>query len=145
MESTFLGRVYRDGEVICRQGELADCMYVIQEGHVEVLLRRGEHEFCMAVLQAGDFFGEAALLDQATRLGTARAIGHTSVLSIERRIFFQRIHEDASFAMKIIRKMSRRIRRLEEMLISMGDAQLAEVAALQLAAGDMAKAAKLAP
>lgn len=117
IKSRFLGKMYRDGEVICRQGELADCMYVIQEGQVEILRRRKEKEFCLAVLEGGDFFGEAALLDQQTRLATARAIGDACVLSIEKRTFFERIHEDASFAMKIIRKMSHRIHALEELLM----------------------------
>ena len=117
IKSRFLGMMYRDGEVICRQGELADCMYVIQEGQVEILHRRKEKEFCLAVLERGDFFGEVALLDQRTRLATARAIGDACVLSIEKRTFLERIHEDASFAMTIIRKMSHRIHDLEELLM----------------------------
>ncbi|MFN2189909.1 MAG: cyclic nucleotide-binding domain-containing protein, partial [Candidatus Promineifilaceae bacterium] len=29
--------MYHDGEVIIRQGEVGDCMYVIQEGKVEII------------------------------------------------------------------------------------------------------------
>jgi CRP-like cAMP-binding protein len=36
-----LGKVYQDGEVIIRQGEAGDYMYVIQEGRVEVLVDQG--------------------------------------------------------------------------------------------------------
>jgi len=32
-----LGKVYQDGDVIIRQGDVGDCMYVIQEGQVEVV------------------------------------------------------------------------------------------------------------
>ena len=32
MESGSLGKIYEDGEIIIRQGEECDCMYVIQEG-----------------------------------------------------------------------------------------------------------------
>ena len=40
MTTGALGKLYADGEVIVRQGEAGDCMYVIQGGQVEVLLTR---------------------------------------------------------------------------------------------------------
>ena len=33
-----LGRDYADGEIIVRQGDAGDCMFVIQQGEVEVLI-----------------------------------------------------------------------------------------------------------
>jgi CRP-like cAMP-binding protein len=32
-----LGKEYKDGETIVRQGEMGDCMFVIQEGEVEAV------------------------------------------------------------------------------------------------------------
>ena len=37
METNTLGRLYKDGEAIVTQGELGNCMYVIQSGKVEVI------------------------------------------------------------------------------------------------------------
>src|SRR5512135_705449 len=110
MKAALLGKQYRDGETVCHQGELGNCMYIVQFGSVEFIRRDGENEFCLGVVATGDSFGEAALLELELRPFTARAVGETVVLSVDRRAFLNRIHEDASFALNIIRKMSRRIR-----------------------------------
>jgi CRP-like cAMP-binding protein len=112
-----LGKSFRDGEVICHQGELGDCMYIIQQGSVELLQRTAEHEFCLGVLEAGDSFGEGALLEDSIFPITIRALGDTVVLTVARHAFLRRVHEDPSFALHIIRKMSSRIRWLEAALV----------------------------
>ncbi len=121
MASNALGRLYRDGEVVVRQGELADCMYLILEGKVEVLQRKDEQEYSLAVLEKGDFFGEMGLFDRDVRCATVRALGKAVLLTVDKRMFMQRIHEDPSFAYKILRHMARRIRELERVLIRIAD------------------------
>ncbi len=116
--SRMLGRIYHDGEIICRQGELGDCMYVVQEGQVELMRRDGSNEFCLGVLGMGDFWGESGLWESDhRRTATARAVGDTLILSIEKRMFLARIHEDPSFVLKLMRRLSRRIHELETALI----------------------------
>ena len=39
-----LGRVYQDGEVIISQGEVGNCMYIVQEGQVEVFVEKEGQE-----------------------------------------------------------------------------------------------------
>ena len=118
MQSATLGRWFKDGQVICRQGELGDCLYVIEKGQVELMRRAGGKEFCLRVLEAGDIWGEGGLLERDhVRSATARAIGEVCLLTIEKRMFLDRVHEDSSFALKIMRKMSRRIRELEDALV----------------------------
>ena len=132
MKAALLGKHYHDGEIICHQGELGECMYIVQFGSVELIHRDAENEFCLAVLDTGDSFGEAALLQQEIRPATARAIGDAVVLSVEKRAFLHRIHEDASFALKIIRKMAQRIGELERALVRSTD--LSQIAAHTAAA-----------
>ena len=115
--SGVLGKVYREGEVIIRQGEVGDCLYVIQRGEVEVLRREGDKEYCLAVLGAEDFFGEMALFDQEVRSATVRALSDVWVLSLEKRSFLQRAHEDPSLAFRLLEGMSQRLRELEQKLI----------------------------
>jgi CRP/FNR family transcriptional regulator, cyclic AMP receptor protein len=132
-----LGKHYDDGEVIVRQGELGDCMYVIQEGEVEVIQRHGDKEFCLSVLKAGDFFGEMALLEKEVRPATVRAVGNACVLLLEKRTFLHRMHEDASFAFRIIKKMAHRIRQLEMALVRTAD--IGTIEAALFAAGSYAQ------
>ncbi len=141
-QSTFVGRWYKDGEIICRQGELGDCMYVVQEGQVELMRRDGSREYCLALLQKGEFWGESGLLERDhLRTATARAVGDSCILSVEKRMFLTRIHEDPSFVLKVMRKMSHRIHELENALVrSAGTAPAQEVLSAKAlaASGDKA-------
>lgn len=116
MNEGALGKLFQNGEVIVRQGEVGNCMYVIQQGQVEVLLKKGDVDVSVAVLGEGDFFGEMALFDQEVRSATVRARGEARVLTLEKRTFLRRIHEDPSLAFRILEKMSRRVRKLNDSL-----------------------------
>ncbi len=111
-----LGRLYKDGEEIVRQGESGNCMYVIQAGQAEVLLRKEDKLVCVAVLGEGDFFGEMALFDREVRSATVRAKGEVRALTLEKTTFLRRIHEDPSLAFRMLERMSHRIRELNALL-----------------------------
>jgi CRP-like cAMP-binding protein len=111
---TGLGKVYEDGEVIARQGEVGDCMYVIQEGQVEVVAEGPEREVRLAVLGEADFFGEMAIFEREVRSATVRALGRVRVLTVDQKTFLRRIHEDPSLAYRLVQTMSRRVRELDE-------------------------------
>ncbi len=116
--STIMGRWFKDGQVICRQGELGDCMYIVQDGQVELMHRDGSKEFCLGVIEAGDFWGEDGLLEKDhMRTATARALGDVVILSVEKRMFLRRVHEDPSFVLKVMKRMSKRIHELQEALM----------------------------
>lgn len=112
MEIGALGRVYQDGEIIVRQGEVGDCMYVIQEGKVEVLTEQGGNDVLLMTLEEGDFFGEMAIFEHEVRSATVRALGEIRVLTVDERTFLRRIHKDPSLAVRIVQTMSARIRSL---------------------------------
>jgi CRP-like cAMP-binding protein len=107
-----LGRVYQDGEAIVRQGEVGDCMYVIQEGQVEVVVEKAGEEVQLMVLDTGELFGEMAIVEREVRMATVRALGQTRILTIGQKNFLRRIHKDPSLAWRVVQTMSRRIREL---------------------------------
>ena len=115
-----MGKVFRDGECIVQQGELGDCMYVIQSGSVEVIRRAGNQEFSLAVLGEGDFFGEMALFDREVRSASVRALGEVWVLTLEKRSFLRHVRRDPSLAFRILEKMAHRIRTLDSKVVEMG-------------------------
>lgn len=117
MEHGALGKVYRDGEAIVRQGEEGDCMYVIQAGQAEVLQEREGKEVRLSVLGERDVFGEMALFEREARSATVRALGDVRVLTVDKKTFLRRVHEDPSFAFRILQKMSHRIRELDTELV----------------------------
>jgi CRP/FNR family transcriptional regulator len=112
MSGGALGKVFKNGEVIVQQGEAGDCMYVIQQGEVEVVHQAGTEQQQLAVLGEGDFFGEMAIFDQAQRSATVRALGDVRLLTVDKTTFLRRITEDPSLALRVVQKMSHRIREL---------------------------------
>ncbi len=116
MDEGVLGREYADGEVICRQGERGDQMYVIQAGRVTVWREDGIGEVVIGEMKSGDIFGEMALIDRQPRSATVRAEGRVRVLTLDKRAFMRQVHEDPSLAYRILGLMSSRIRRLNEEL-----------------------------
>ena len=129
MDSTELGRIYADGEVIVRQGERGSCMYVIQSGSVEVIDDGGGRELRLATLEAGDFFGEMAIFERQARSATIRARGESRVLTIDRRTLMRRIQNDPTIAFNLLQTLSHRVRLLDaevKRLSALVDAPAAE-------------------
>jgi len=114
MRTGALGKIYQAGEVIVNQGDEGDCMYVIQEGQVEILKEIDGRKVQLALRGEGEFFGEMALFEGGTRTATVRAMGTARVLTIDKKNFLRRIHEDPSLAYHLVKSMSARIRQLSE-------------------------------
>ncbi len=113
MDTGALGRMYEDGEIIVRQGEVGDCMYVIQEGEVDILCDENGEEIHIATRHAGDFIGEMAIFDRDVRSATVRAKGQVRILTVDKKNFMSRIHEDPSLAFRVVETMSHRLRELQ--------------------------------
>lgn len=107
-----LGKRYGDGEVITRQGDVGDCMYVIQQGNVQVLIERDGVETLLRVANEGEFLGEMAIFDHEERSATLRALGEARLLTIDKKNFLKRIHKDPSLAFRLVQTMSKRVRDL---------------------------------
>jgi CRP-like cAMP-binding protein len=115
MASGELGKIYQDGELIICEGEEGDCMYVIQEGQVEVLIKGEEdRDIRLGVRQKGEFIGEMAIFDRDVRSATVRALGQARVLTVDKKNFMRRVHEDPSLAFRLVETMSHRIRELSD-------------------------------
>jgi CRP-like cAMP-binding protein len=119
MKTGKLGKVYSDGEVIVQQGETGDCMFEILEGKVEILQEREGKEIRLNVLDKGDFFGEMAIFEKELRSATVRAMGEVRALTIDKRTLLRRISEDPTLAFRIVERMSRRIRDLDNEIVQL--------------------------
>jgi CRP-like cAMP-binding protein len=112
MISGALGKIYQDREVIIRQGDEGNCMYVIQEGQVEVLQEVRGKKVQLGVRTAGEYLGEMAIFEREVRSATVRALGEARVLTVDQKNFLRRIAEDPSLAFRLVQNMSARIRDL---------------------------------
>ena len=109
-----LGKVYKNGEIIVRQAEPGDCMYVVQEGFVEVVFESEDQVVELNVLGKDEFFGEMALFNEEVRTATVRARGRARILTVNHENLLKYIHEDPSLAYRLMQVMSERIDRLSE-------------------------------
>lgn len=76
------------GEIVVRQGDLGDKLYIVKAGEVEVLkTREGGVEERVATLKAGEYFGEMALLTGAQRTATVRSLTPLDVMVVGREDF----------------------------------------------------------
>lgn len=107
-----MGMEFADGEIIIRQGEPGNCMYVILEGQVEVVEELENNRVCLAVRSQGEFFGEAAIFRPEVRSATVRALGRARVLRIDKRNLLQRLQADPSLAFRLVQRLSVRLRDL---------------------------------
>lgn len=114
MESGALGRPYGDGDLIFRQGEQSDCMYVIQEGKVEVYLEEAGKEVSLTLYREGDFLGELALFFKEVHSTSARSLGDSRVLTVDKKNFMRRIQEDPTIAFRLVQNLSHRVKEMSE-------------------------------
>jgi len=116
-EDTDLSVRFPAGEFIFREGDGGDVMFIVQEGEVEILKEVHGREVQLAVLEEGDFFGEMALLEGVPRTASARAMTDCLLLRIDGSTFDHMIHSNPEIPVRMLRKLSQRLRQL-------GDAQL---------------------
>lgn len=62
-----------EGDVVVRQGEMGDHLYVVDSGDLEVSATLNNRTSRLGELHRGDFFGEIALLKNTTRTATVTA------------------------------------------------------------------------
>jgi len=107
----------RRGEYVFREGDLGTEMYIVQDGRIEILKAlKGEEERQVAVLEKGDFFGEMSILEELPRTAGARALIDSKLLQINGSTFDQMLRTNPEIAVRMMRKLSRRLRETDELL-----------------------------
>jgi CRP/FNR family transcriptional regulator, cyclic AMP receptor protein len=108
------------GDCYVREGDAAECMYVIERGSVQVLKRWNGRDWPLHELHAGDCFGEMALMDYFTRSASVRALEPCEALEIEagalHRLYERDLEQFALLQMNLGRELSRRLRATDELL-----------------------------
>ena len=79
---------YEDNEVVFRQGDKGDRLYIVVNGTIQIVDERaGQKTAVIAELGPGDCFGEMALISDNPRNATARTAGAVDVLTVDREAF----------------------------------------------------------
>ena len=110
-------RNYRDKEVVFSQGDSADSVFYIESGMVKLTVVTTRKKAIIAILQRGSFFGEGCLAGQSLRICTARSIGQSNVVRLQKESTVRTLKRDPQFATLFGGYLLSRVVRIEEDLI----------------------------
>jgi CRP/FNR family cyclic AMP-dependent transcriptional regulator len=110
-------RNYRDKDVVFLQGDPADSVFYIESGTVKLTAVTARKKAIIAILQRGSFFGEGCLAGQSLRICTARAIGQSNVIRLQKERMVRTLKRDPQFATLFVGYLLSRVVRIEEDLI----------------------------
>jgi len=82
---------FAPGQAIARQGEAADCFYLVRIGFVKISEDYPGGELVLAYLSRGDYFGEIGLLGGGVRTANCTALDHVEVVRIPGEDFRQMV------------------------------------------------------
>ncbi len=104
------------GDIIFSEGEIGTEMFIIQSGTVELLKEIGGETRVLATLEKGDFFGEMSVLEDLPRTASARAKTEVELVRINGATFDAMLKSNTEIAIRMMRKLSRRLRDVTGML-----------------------------
>ena len=85
-------RMFKAGDIILKQGEKGDCAYIIEDGQVEISICRSDgNTQIISTRGPGTIIGEMAIVDEAPRVATVKALKDCKMLEITREDFAQRL------------------------------------------------------
>lgn len=97
-------RTLQGGEVLFRQGDAADCGYVVEEGSLTAAENEGEP----TLLRRGALLGELSLLTENKRPATVTASEPSSVMRITRALFLRMLQGYPDVADRLRRELIQR-------------------------------------
>jgi len=106
---------YPVGEVVIKEGDPGETMYLIIRGEVSVIKGLGEeHEIELDRIEEGDYFGEMALFENIARTASIRTEAPSRLLILHKQEFKEIVREYPQIALEICKVLSGRIRRLHD-------------------------------
>ncbi|HXO33607.1 MAG TPA: Crp/Fnr family transcriptional regulator [Candidatus Acidoferrales bacterium] len=111
-------RSYRNNEAAFLQGDAADAVFYVQSGTVKLTVAAARRKKAIiGVLLKGSFFGEGCLGGQAVRMYTARSIGQSNVIRLEKESMVRALKRDPQFVALFNGYLLSRVIRVEEDLV----------------------------
>lgn len=108
----FQTRTYQQGDIIFREGDPGQVLYLIQDGQVRIFINGLDGSETSVILfgKPGDIFGELAVIDGLPRSATAVALDHTVLLIMRREQFREHMRRCPQLAFNFMKELSRRVR-----------------------------------
>jgi CRP-like cAMP-binding protein len=110
-------QTYARNEVLFRQGDPGDALFVVQEGRIAIAQQSGDgRESVVAVLEAGGLFGDLGLFDGAPRSADVRALTDTTVIALGYEPVRAVLQARPELLWVMVRMLAQRLRATDEAL-----------------------------
>jgi CRP-like cAMP-binding protein len=113
-----------EGDVVFREGDRAQTLYVLHSGHLEVFKRRDDTDIVLGEVGPGECVGEMSFIDMQPRSATVRATKPSELWVWSYQSIHERYCADQKCAMLLVmniaRELSRRLRRADEVIVLQG-------------------------
>jgi CRP-like cAMP-binding protein len=115
---------YLPGELIVREGDPGDRLYLLLEGEVRVVKGyETPNELPLGTMRAVDYFGEMAVLSDEPRAATILAACPARLLSLDGGSFRELILQHPEISFSIFRVLTARLRAAESRLAGGSEAR----------------------
>jgi CRP-like cAMP-binding protein len=105
------------GQVLFREGDPGNHLYVIAEGKVKLARTTGyRQESLLAVLAPGEMFGELSLFDPGPRTSTATALTEARLLALNHADLKPWLEDRPQVAICLLAQLARRLRRAQDVV-----------------------------
>lgn len=111
MSTTRLAR----GEVLFKEGQRGDRLYVIGAGKIKLGRSSVDgRENLMAILGPGEMFGELSLFDPGPRTATATAVADTELIGMGNESLQEFLRDRPAVSLALLASLARRLRRTND-------------------------------
>jgi signal transduction histidine kinase len=100
------------GEIICREGELAEEMFILLTGELQIIKDKRK----ITTVKPVNYVGEMALIEEKPRSATVKAIEPCRLLKISADQFYNYFAQQPNLLISMMKILSQRIRRDTEMI-----------------------------
>jgi CRP-like cAMP-binding protein len=107
-------RVYAEGEVIFKEGEIGRrCAFLVESGRVEISKRSDSGEDkVLGYISPGGIFGEMALIDDKPRMAQAKAVAPTAVIIVSEAMLENKLKKADPFIRGLLNLLVRNLREM---------------------------------
>ena len=119
---------YTSGQAVFEEGDVGATMYIVQSGRVRLFREVEGARTVLGELEKGDFFGEMSILEGLPRSSSAEASEDSDLIEINSSTFDKMIRSNIEIAIRMLRKLSIRLRESERLLSENAAVQVAATA-----------------
>tara|TARA_B100001175_G_C19457556_1_gene614708 strand:- start:137 stop:478 length:342 start_codon:yes stop_codon:yes gene_type:complete len=105
---------YNINQSIFKAGDPPDKMYLLVKGKVGIFLPLNDTKKPNFIIEENELFGEMGVIENQSRMATARCLENSEILSITKKEFDERVNASDVFVKGSLNALSYRLRQVEK-------------------------------